>query len=194
MSIPCKYCQSENVIKYGIFEGSQRYWCKDCQRKFVPDTICKMKTPMKQIASALGNYFGGMPLDAIQRQQNQDYGVYLSESGIYNWVSRFAKEAVKKAKEFKPKLGNVWIADETMIDAEGRKYWFWDIIDRDSRYLIASYLTETRTTKDAQKLMEKAYAVAGKAPKEIITDRLRAYIDAIEQVFGADTKHIKTIC
>jgi len=190
--VNCKYCQSANVIKYGTFEGKQRYWCKDCQRKFVPNTLPKMKTPMMQIASALGNYFGGMPLDAIQRQQKQDYGTYLSESGIYNWVIRFGKEAVEGAKAFTPKVGNVWIADETMIDAEGKKFWFWDIIDRDTRYLIASHLTSTRTTKDARILMEKAYRATGKAPKKIITDRLRSYIDAIELTFGADTKHIQS--
>lgn len=188
----CKYCQSQNVIKYGTFKEKQRYWCKDCQRKFVPDTLPKMKTPMVQIASALGNYFGGMPLDAIQRQQAQDYNTYLSESGIYNWVIRFAKEAVKQVKDFTPKVGNIWLADETMVDAEGKKFWFWDIIDGKTRYLLASHLTGTRTTRDARILMERAHKVAGKAPKEIITDRLRSYIDAIELTFGADTKHIQT--
>lgn len=44
VQINCKYCQSENTIKYGLFEGKQRYWCKDCERKFVPDTLPKMKT------------------------------------------------------------------------------------------------------------------------------------------------------
>jgi transposase-like protein len=30
----CKYCNSLNTVKYGTFEGTQYYWCKDCQRKF----------------------------------------------------------------------------------------------------------------------------------------------------------------
>ena len=30
----CKYCNSANVVKFGTFEGVQRYWCKDCKRKF----------------------------------------------------------------------------------------------------------------------------------------------------------------
>jgi len=33
-SVNCKYCQSENVIKYGKYKDVRRYFCKDCKRKF----------------------------------------------------------------------------------------------------------------------------------------------------------------
>ena len=32
--IACKNCGSEGVVKYGTYNGVQRYWCKVCQRKF----------------------------------------------------------------------------------------------------------------------------------------------------------------
>lgn len=36
----CKYCQSENIIKYGKYKNTQYYYCKDCKRKFAGiDTI-----------------------------------------------------------------------------------------------------------------------------------------------------------
>ena len=53
-----------------------------------PATIHKMKTPAKQIASAMGMYYGGMSLDAIQQQFKQDYDVDMSESNYWNWVKR----------------------------------------------------------------------------------------------------------
>lgn len=40
--------------------------------------------------------------------------------------------------------------------------------------------------------MEKAQARAGKTPKVVLTDKLAAYIDGIEQEFGADAKHIQS--
>lgn len=40
--------------------------------------------------------------------------------------------------------------------------------------------------------MQKAYEKAGKAPKRIITDRLRAYLDGIELTFGANAKHVQS--
>lgn len=191
--IVCKYCNSENVVKFGTFEGVQRYWCKDCKRKFVDnDALPKMKTPVPTIASALSCYYGGMPLDAIQRHLQQQHGVYLAESAIYNWVVRFSKDALDKVKDFKPQVGDTWIADETVIKAGGRNVWFHDIIDLDTRYLLASHISTSRTTQDAYELVKLASECAGKIPKVIITDKLASYIDGIERAFGADTKHIQS--
>ncbi len=189
----CKYCGSPNVVKFGTFEGVQRYWCKDCERKFADnDALPKMKTPVTVIASALSCYYGGMPLDAIQRHLQQQYGTYYSEMGIYNWVIRFSKEAVDRAKGFQPITGDTWIADETVLKVGGKNIWFFDVIDEKSRYLLASRLAPSRTIKDVALVMNEARCKAGKSPKRIITDKLAAYIDGIELVFGADTEHIQS--
>lgn len=194
MAKNCKHCGSSNIIKYGTFEGVQRYFCKDCKRKFADNkALPKMKTPAKVVASAMSCYFGGMPLDAVQRHIEQQYGIYLSESGIYNWVVRFSKEAVQRTKAFKPVVGDTWVADETVLKVAGRNIWFWDVIDAKSRFLLASQLSTSRTTQDAALVMRRAVNRAGKTPKVIITDRLAAYIDGIELVFGADTKHVRSM-
>jgi putative transposase len=191
-AVVCKYCGSPNVIKFGTFNGIQRYWCKDCKRKFVADKLPKMKTPTSHISSALSCYFGGMPLDAVQRHLQQQFGTYYSEMGIYNWVKRFAKKAVDKIKNFKPIVGDTWIADETMLKVGGKKIWFFDVIDEKTRYLLASRLAQSRTIKQAALVMNEARRRAGKSPKRIITDRLAAYIDGIEYVFGGAAKHIQS--
>ena len=190
-STKCKYCNSHNVVKFGTFEGVQRYWCKDCKRKFADNkALPKMKTSKEIISSALSCYFGGMPLDAVQRHLQQQFGTYFSESGIYYWVVRFSKEAVDRAKAFKPITGDTWVADETVIKVGGRNIWFFDVIDQKSRYLLASRLAPSRTIKEVALVMKQAYDKAGKPPKRIITDRLPAYKDGIEYVFGALTKHV----
>jgi len=151
-----------------------------------------MKTDVNIISAALSCYFGGMPLDAIQRHLEQQYHHYYTEMGIYNWVKRFSEEAVNKIKDFQPIVGDTWIADETMLKVGGKKVWFFDVIDKKTRYLLASRLSTSRTTKEAALVMNEAKKIAGKSPKRIITDRLAAYIDGVELVFGADTKHIQS--
>jgi len=89
-------------------------------------------------------------------------------------------------------VGNAWLADECVLKVGGENIWCWDIIDSDTRFLLATHLSRTRTTKDAQRLMEKAAKVAGKPPKVVITDSLRSYIDGVELTFGGDTKHIQS--
>jgi transposase-like protein len=133
-----------------------------------------------------------MPLDAVPGHLKQQHDIDMSESGIYNWVIRFAREAVERARDFKPNIGDTWVADETMIDVGGRKVWYWDIIDADSRFLLASRISLTRTTKDAALLMHKAATRAGKTPKRVVTDKLNVYLDGVELTFGADAKHVQS--
>lgn len=194
----CKYCQSSSTVKYGVRETAdsreiQLYYCKDCERKFTPlDTLPKMQTPKQQVASALSMYYGGMPLDSIQRHIKQEYKNDVAESTIYYWVVRFTNEAIDKLKSFKPKVGSVWIADETMISVGGRNVWFWDVIDSDSRYLLATRISEGRTTEDAYAVLKSAMKAAGKHPKVVITDYLGSYIDGINLAYAGETRHIRS--
>jgi len=153
--------------------------------------VHKMKTPARRIATAMGMYYGGMPLDAIQQQFRQDYGLDMSESNYWNWVKRFTKEAIKQAKDFKPIVGEKWAADETYMKLGKRNVYFWDIIDTDTRYLLASHVSFTRSGRDAKTLMDLAQERAGKSPKVIVTDKLAAYIMAIEDTFGGASKHMR---
>ncbi len=189
----CKYCGSaKKVVRFGRYKGVQRWWCKKCQKKFVStDTLPKMKTPIRQIASALSMYYGGMSLSAIRRHIDQQYNYRPSESTIYGWLTRFSKTAVEKARDYKPEVGNVWIADETVLKIGGDKIWFWDLIDTKTRFLLASHMSFTRTTHDARVLLARAARRAEKPPKEVITDKLQAYLDGVELNFGGETKHIQ---
>ncbi len=187
----CKLCGSKDVVKYGKLRGIQRWWCKKCKRKFADnDALPGMRTPVEQVSSAVHMYYEGMSLQAIRRHLQQEHNSFVSDSNIYAWVVRFTNEAIKKAKEYQPKVGDTWIADETVLKVEGKKMWFWDIIDAKTRFLIASHLSATRGKRDAQRLMEKAAERAGKVPKVVATDRLNSYLDGIESAFGADTKHL----
>ncbi len=188
--IVCKHCGGHNVTRYGTYHGHQRFWCKDCKRKFADnDALPEMQTPVDQIGSAVSMFYEGQSLNSISRLQTQIYGSYPSDSTVYRWVSRFTKRAVKDLKAYKPDVGSIWVADETVLDIDGRKIWFWDMIDAKTRFLVASHISPTRTTKDAQELMRKAYERTGKIPRVIYTDKLSSYLDGIELTFGADTKH-----
>ncbi|MFH1640319.1 MAG: DDE-type integrase/transposase/recombinase [Chloroflexota bacterium] len=152
-------------------------------------------------------YYEGMSLAEIRRNLIQQDNNYISRVTAYNWVDRFTGLVVKEAGKYQPKVGDIWIADETYIRIDKHKKddvgidnpytkskkakWvvFWDIIDADTRFLLASHATTTRSAKDAQILMEKASKRAGKIPRIVYTDKLRAYLDGIELTFGADTKH-----
>jgi len=186
----CKYCQSENVRKYGKYKDTQYYYCNDCQRKFSnPGAIPKMQYSTDKVADAISMYFEGMSLKEIRRNFIQQHSDYISDVTVLNWVNRFTDLAVNEAEKYKPDVGSIWVADETVLDIDGKNIWLWDIIDSKTRFLIATHMSYTRTSNDAEQLMKQAYERTGKIPRVIYTDKLRAYLEGIERVFGADTKH-----
>jgi transposase-like protein len=155
-----------------------------------PARIVKMKTPSKQIASALGMYYGGMSLDAIQQQFRQDHDLDMSESNYWNWVKRFTKEAIRQTKSFKPEnIGDTWIADETYMKLGDRNVYFWDIIDSKTNFILATHPSFSRSGGDAHILMRLARMKAGKYPKVVVTDKLNSYIMGVGDEFGCRTVH-----
>ena len=80
----CKFCGSRRIGRYGFYQKRQRWFCKDCKRKFADnDAPPKMKTPTIQIAAALSMFYEGMSLNAIRRHLQQTYHNYPSDSTVY---------------------------------------------------------------------------------------------------------------
>lgn len=187
----CKYCESSNVVRFGHSKQRQRLLCRDCNRTFMDtDALAGMKTPADQVASALSMYYEGMSLNAIRRHLQQMHNNYPSDSTVYEWVTRFTKQAMGQTKAYQPEVGDVWIADETVLKIGGQNVWFWDIIDAKTRFLLASRMSTKRTTADALILMKLAEERAGKVPELVFTDKLQAYTDGVEIAWGAEAKHI----
>ena len=115
---------------------------------------------------------------AGRRNLQQEYGNMPSTATIYEWIQKYTQYATDSIKNYQPKsVGDTWIADETVLEIDGQNMWLFDIIDDKTRYLLATRLTRSRTTRDAQILTDKAIKTAGKSPKVVITDKLKSYID-----------------
>ena len=191
--IKCKWCGSVDIKKYGIRDGVQEYLCLKCGRKFnAKDAPYKKQTPIEQIGLALDTFYDGLSFQDIARNLEHTYNNPVDESTIYRWVMSYTEKAINALGRIRPKVSDTWVVDETVIKVGGNNWWFWDVIDEDTRFLLASHLSMTRTTRDASALMGKAGNLANKAPKVIISDKLYAYLDGIETVFGADTEHIQS--
>lgn len=193
-SIKCRFCGSGLIWKYGKNRsGVQRYKCSSCGKVFLEkDALPKMRVSIRQLGDIIGQYYGGMSLKELRRQFEQQHNESLSRSSFDRWLTKFSKITVDETKKHHPKVGDVWLADECVLKIGGKNVWCWDIIDSDTRFLLATHLSHTRTTRDARELMEKALEVASKSPKVIITDALRAYVDGVELTFGSETKHIQS--
>lgn len=190
--IICKYCGSRDIMKYGIRNGVQNYICKKCGRKFTAkDTPLGMRTPIEQIGTALNTFYDGLSLSDIARHLDETYNNPVNPSTVYRWIIRYTNEAVRILEPLKPTVSDTWVVDETVVKVGGHNFWFLDIIDEGTRFLLASYLSRHRGILDVATVMRRAWRRTGKAPKFIISDSWGTYPDGIERVFGAYSKHIQ---
>ena len=194
----CKFCRSPNVVKYGKKGRKQAFHCKDCHRTFIPeDLFRKMKFDPQVITSTLDLYFKGISLRKISDHLYQQYGVKVNFSTIQRWMEKYVGLMSEYASTLKPELSGVFHADEMKTKVAGEWRWLWSVMDRDTRFMLASQITEKREIEDARRLFAKAKTMAKMKPTAVVTDGLQAYKQAFNKEFftlkNPRTQHISHI-
>lgn len=188
----CKYCQSTNIVKHGKVGDKQRYLCKDCEHKFIEGSdFPKMRTESRIISVSIDMYFEGLSVRKIQAQIEKIFDVYVSQVTIWKWVMKYSNLVSEFVETLKPQLLGVYHADETAIKCKGVQKWFWEIIDEQTRFLVASHLSGDRSTNEAVALFEKSMIVAKRKPISLYVDGLPAYIEGYNRVFRTMRKDIR---
>ena len=194
----CKFCGSENYIKYGKKSGKQFYKCKDCNRGFVDNLYFEgMKGSPKIICVTLDLYFKGVSLRDIADHLKQCHDLKVHFTTLYHWIKRYIEILDNYVSQFEPKLGNVWHADEMMVNIKGDWFYLWNVMDEFTRFHLASVVSKERKIMDARRAFQKAKKTShnGK-PRCIVTDGLQSYHKAINKEFGTarrETIHIPNV-
>lgn len=142
-----------------------------------------MKTESRIIATAIDLYYEGLSVRKVQNQIHKIFGVQSSQMSVWNWIMKYSKLVSQFVETFKPQLLGIWKVDETAIKCKGVQKWFWEIIDEQTKFLVAGHLSSTRPKEEAIALFEKAMKVAKKKPFSIYVDGLPAYGKAYNKVF-----------
>jgi transposase-like protein len=162
----------------------QRFLCKDCGHKFIEGSAFpRMRTKSHIIASSIDMYFEGLSVRKIQTQVEKLFGVSVSQVTIMNWTLKYSVLVSRFVESLSPQLLGVYHVDETAIKCKGVQKWFWEIIDEQTKFLVAGHLSASRTTEDAVRLFEKSVRVAKRKPVSIYCDGLPAYVDGYNKVF-----------
>lgn len=195
--VKCPYCDSTKLAKWGTTtEGNQRYRCAAaaCKRTFLDTGALNghRRTP-DMVGSAIRDYYTGKSYKQIAEGLMDEYDLEKepSKATIYEWVRDYTTKAIKALKDHKAKTGGHWVADEMQVKVGGQKMWLWNVMDSETRYILASHLTPRRDANAARVILRKAAAGADKPPKTITTDKLRSYISAVKGVLP-DTKHTQS--
>lgn len=180
----CKYCESENIVKNGTVKGVQVYKCKNCGHRFIEGSdFPKMRTQSRIISSSIDFYFEGLSIRKISIQIEKLYGVHVSNVSIWKWIMKYSALVSQYVETLSPQLLGIYHVDETAIKCRGVQKWFWEIIDEQTKFLVAGHLSGVRSTEECVALFEKSIRIAKKKPISIYCDGLPAYIDGYNKVF-----------
>ncbi|MGP8125553.1 MAG: IS6 family transposase [Nitrososphaerales archaeon] len=188
-ALQCGRCGSIRVIRYGVRGGKQAYWCKDCARKFTPSLLKKAKYTPEMITLTLDLYFGGLSLRKVARTVNDHFGTEMGSTSIYRWIQTFVPKIANYANSLTPELSGTWHADELFVKMKGginykahyggeakNIAFLWNVMDRKTRFLLASKLSTFRDVAGADRAFREAIRNAGGSqPERVVTDGLNSY-------------------
>ncbi|BCH62459.1 IS6 family transposase (plasmid) [Agrobacterium vitis] len=102
-------------------------------------------------------------------------GIIVSHQTVRLWAEKFGRHFAKDIrKRSAGKLGDKWHLDEVGITIGGKKHWLWRAVDQDG-FVLDVLVQSRRNAKAAKRLMRKLLKAQGRAPRVMITDKLRSY-------------------
>jgi transposase-like protein len=193
----CIYCGSSNIVKDGVRHNKhgdiQKFYCRDCLQYFTFNIgFERMKHNPQAITSAMQLYFSGESLRNVTKSLRL-LGVEVSHQTVYNWIKKYVRLMQNYVEKLKPNVSDTWRADELYVKIKGNMKYLFAMMDDETRFWIAQEVADTKLKHDARVLFHSAIRVTGKQPKTLITDGLRSYAIACDQVFDDDVKHIRHI-
>ena len=186
VNCPDSDCESEQVVKIGMRNGYQRYLCRGCSKKFSNNGKAEgRRIPAEWIGAAIRQYYSGMSYKQIAEYMEDAYGIpEPSKATIYEWVRDYTQAALEDMQNHPAHTSGHWVVDEMVLDVGGDKFWNWNVLDHETRYLLASFLSSERDQKSAEAVLRKAASASAEPPTKITTDRLPSYVPAIKTVFS----------
>ena len=133
--------------------------------------------------AAVDMYFDGLSYRRVAGNMEQYLGRETSPMAVYRWVRESTATADEILRPLKVDTGREWVADEMMVNVGGKKMWLFNVMDADTRFVLAAYLTPERTTRAAQTTLALARERSNNPPGVVKTDGLRSYRQALPRAF-----------
>lgn len=204
MVVNCPKCQSEQIVKRGIRlterrENIQKYFCKSCNYRFsIDNPFFRMRNHQQMITQCTDMYYSGMSFRKIADHLRRFFPKNVHYSTIYRWIIKYVPIMENFTEKQKINAGWQLQGDEVeykrRISKNGKgiaNEFFIDIIDIESRYLVASQYSANRDTTALKKVYIKARNKVGDNVKVISTDGLNAYPRVLRKTFGLKAQATK---
>jgi putative transposase len=111
-------------------------------------------------------------------------GIAVTHETIRQWGLKFGQEFAKRIRRRAPRRGDKWHLDEVVISIAGKKQWLWRAVDQDG-FVLDVLVQGRRDRTAAKRLFRKLLKKQGRAPRVLITDKLKSYAAAKREIMPA---------
>jgi len=186
----CEKCNSTNIVKNGRRKNKSgvinRYLCKECGYRFTDENgFKKRRCNPEKIALALDLYFRGLSVRKIAEHFQQVYNLNVSHMTVYRWIEHYSRIASEWMDKQQTPTGKRWLIDETIIKIDGKHCYLWNVLDNESRYLLATHVSTNRSLQNTRIPIKKAKKATPDRPLEVFTDGMVAYPRAVIKELGS---------
>lgn len=198
----CPVCNSRNIIRRGRRQcdnyTSQRYYCHECGHRFSDNMGFERYCADSTTITLVLRLHRHLSSRVIQDILDDVYEIKVSHVTVMNWVNTFHALARRYLTRFPPRVGETWHSDEVQVTLRKKrggkdkeKCDWCAVMDRDTRFILASMVVSKFRQKNADELFRDAKNRAGKRPTEMVTDRGKHYPAAFEKELKHAAPHEK---
>ncbi|MGD0478379.1 MAG: transposase [Nitrososphaerales archaeon] len=182
----CPKCGSIRVIRFGSNRGKQSFRCNDCLHRFREQSLIRgSRYSPEMVSLTLDLYFSGMSERKISRTLNSHFGTQMGGATVHKWIQKFVPRISEYANSLTPELSATWQADELFVKMKGGEKetqykqmnmaYLWNVMDRGTRFLLASKLSKHRDDSGAiSGMLEAKRNTHDSQPETIFTDGHRS--------------------
>jgi putative transposase len=114
-------------------------------------------------------------------------GIELTYETVRRWAVKFGLGIARRIRSTALARGDKWHLDEVVVTINGKKHWLWRAVDQHGAVL--DVLVQSRRDRHAaRRLMRKLLRKHGRAPRVLITDKLKSYA-AADRDLGLKGEH-----
>ena len=114
-------------------------------------------------------------------------GIDASHETVRQRAGKFGREFSNRIRRRAPVRGDKWHLDEVVITIRGNQHWLWRAVDQDG-FVLDVLVQSRRDRTAARRLMRKLLKKSARAPRVMITDKLKSY-GAARKDMGLKIEH-----
>ena len=108
-------------------------------------------------------------------------GIVVSLETVRQWALKFGQGFANQIRRRLPTAGDKWHLDEMVVTISGKKHYLWRAVDQDG-FVLDVLIQSRRNTKAVKRLMRKLLKKQRRAPRVMITDKLKSYAAAKREI------------